>query len=673
VLWSAEIKGEGHSSPVVSDSSVFVTSAWHADDKSIIQKILIYFIFTAIILLLLFLGPFLISSCSSEQKLSRRDFISVLAFWMLIGLFVHSIFFSYWLPEGFSASDSGMQFTLWFHSGVIVALSLMLAVFHIPQNSRKRFFIAIFVIAWGIFLLFARPYPDYYGISNTDIIAYTRMFIPVLFIVCLGITLLLLKMRAGQNPGLDTVIDSEPRKGISVFRLFLVLGAFLLGLFGFATFININLSKIFYFLLENGRYSFPEELMTISDRIGFLFDLSFSYPWFLVISNLGFFIWLYIETNRFNKARIRLPNWFFTYIILLGFLNFIATNFLPADTKIERGIICLDRKSGEVKWQKGSIIGSPVNRTRLNSPATPTPVIDGERIYAYFGTPGLICTDYDGNLLWTNSDLPFEGIHGIGSSPVISGDLIIILSAMSKAPYLTALDRHTGKRVWTANIEPWSGLHGEHRTPLITNYQGRDIIIDSGSGFRPIVSTYDAQTGEKISTYPTEWGFGGEYITTVLIEGDVLYLSGKVEFHALSLSKLVQGVNPFIWKTKLRSRGPNTASPVFYDGMLFMVSDNGWATCLDAGNGELLWRERLEYGIYYSSPVVAGGNVYFSSIQGITTIVECKRIFNAGARNVLSEGLFASPAIVDGQLFIRTLGRIWCLYDKGDYATISPE
>jgi outer membrane protein assembly factor BamB len=652
---------------------VFVTSAWHADDKSIVQKILIYIIFAAILLLLLFLGPFLFSTCSSENKLSRRDFISVLAFWMLIGLLIHSLYFSYRLPEGFSASDSGMQFTLWFHSGVIVALCLMLAVVHIPHNSRKRFITAIFAIVWGIFLLLARPYPDYYGISNTDIIALTRMFIPVFFIISVGITLLLLEIRARQKPGLDKVIDSEPGKGLSAFRIFLAFSAFLLGLSGFATFININLSKIFYFLLANGHYSFPQDLTTISDRFGFLFDLSFSYPWFLVISNMGFFIWLFIETSRFKKTRIRLPFWFSTYIILLGILNFIFTNYLPAETKVERGIICLDRKSGKVKWQKGSIIGPPVNRTRLNSAATPTPVIDGERIYAHFGTPGLICSDYDGNFLWTNTDLPFEGIHGIGSSPVISGDLIIILSAMSKAPYLTALNRHTGKRVWTVNLEPWSGLHGEHRTPLITNYNDHDIIIDCGSGFRPTLSIYYAQTGEKICTYHTKWELGGEYITTVLVEGDMLYLSGKSEVHALSLSKLVQGVDSFIWKTNLRSKGPNSASPVFYNGMLFMVSDHGWATCLDAGNGDLLWRERLEYGSYYSSPVVAGGNVYFSSIQGITTIVECKRIFNTGARNVLSEGLFASPAIVDGQLFIRTLGRIWCLYDKGDYATASPE
>jgi outer membrane protein assembly factor BamB len=673
VLWCTEIKGDGHSSPVVSDSSVFVTSAWHVDDKPIVKKILTYFIFTGSLLLLLFLVPFLLATCRSENKLSRREFISVLAFWMLIGLLFHSLFFSYWLPEGFSFSDSLMQFTLWFHSGVIVALCLILSVFHLPQNSRKRFFTAIFAVTWGVFLLLARPYPEYYRIANIDILRLTRMFIPFLFIVSVGITLLLLSIRAKQKPGSDTVIDCKPGKRLSSFRIFLVLSAFLLGLSGFATFININLSKIFYFLLAHGRYSFPEDLTTISDRIKFLFDLSFSYPWFLVIANLGFIIWLIIETSKFNKDRIRLPFWFSTYIILLGFLSFITTNYLSQETMVERGIICLDRKSGKVKWQKGSLIGSPVNRTRLNSPATPTPVIDGERVYAYFGTPGIICTDYDGNLLWTNTDLPFEGIHGIGASPVISGDHIIILGGMSVAPYLTAIDRHTGKRVWTVNLEPWSGLHGKHRTPLITNYQGRDVIIDWGSSSQPGVSIYYAQSGEKIGTYPTNWNIGGQVITTVLIEGDVLYLSGMTGVHALSLSKIVQSVDPLVWETNLHNKGPNTASPVFDNGILFMVSDHGWATCLDAGNGELLWQERLEYGKYYSSLVVAGGFVYFSNIEGITTIVECNRSFNTGAKNILSEGLFASPAIVDGQLFMRTSGRIWCLYDKGEYATTSSE
>jgi outer membrane protein assembly factor BamB len=673
VLWKTEIKGDGHSSPVVSDSSVFVSSAWQTNKESIFQLILIYLIAAmSIFLLILFVGNLIVTSRSKNQ-LTTGDFISVLVFGLLIGLLFHSLFFSYWLPEGFSASDSDMRFTLWFHSGAIVALCLMIAVFQIPQNSRKRFYIAIFAIVLGVFLLLARPYPEYYDIFSGDIIIFTRSFIPFLFLVCIGIVLFVLKLRATHKPDVETTSDTKAGKKLSGFRVLLLFGAFFLGLSGFFTFIVINISKIFYFLLAQGRYSFPENLTSFSDRFGFLFNLSYSYPWFLFIANIGFIIWLFIEISRHTKSRNHLPGWFFMYIILLGVLNFITTNYFPHEKMVERGIICLDRNSGKVKWEKSSLVGSPVNRTRLNSPATPTPLIDGERIYAFFGSPGLICLDYDGNLLWTNQDLPFEGIHGIGASPVISGDHIIILSAMSASPYLTAINRYTGKRVWTVNLESWSGLHGRHRTPIIVEYQGRDVIIDWGSSAQPAVSIYDVQSGEKISTYLTKWRLEGEAITTVLIEGDVLYLSGKTGVHALSFSKIIQGVDPLIWEISLRSKGPNTASPVYYDGLLFMVSDHGWATCLDGENGELLWQERLEYGQYYSSPVVAGGMVYFSNIRGITTIIECKRTFSTRSKNALEDGIFASPAIADGQLFMRTTGWMWCLYDKGEFATLKAE
>jgi outer membrane protein assembly factor BamB len=449
-----------------------------------------------------------------------------------------------------------------------------------------------------------------------------------------------------------------------------MLGAFLLGLSGFFTFISLNLGKIFYMLLAQGRYTFPEELTTFSERLGFLFNLTYSYPWFLVITNVGIIIWFIVEISAINKVRLRPPEWFLKYIILLGLVNFITTNYLSPETRVERGIICLDSQSGNIKWQVSGLLGPPVNQTKLNSPATPTPLIDGERVYAYFGTPGLICADYDGNQLWTNTDLPFDGIHGIGASPVISGDHLIILSAMSVSPYLTALDRYTGKRVWTTNLEPWEGLHGRHRTPLITEYQGRDIIIDWGSSSKPAVSIFDVQTGEMLRSYPTEWRLEGEAVTSVLREGDVLYLSGKAGVHALSLSKIFQQVDPLIWERGLRNKGPNTASPVFHNDMLFMVSDLGMATCLDANTGELLWQEKLEYGQYYSSPVIVNGIVHFSNTRGITTLVACERVFNTRAKNILADGLFASPAIYDDHLFMRTYGRIWCLYDKGDFLSV---
>ena len=444
-------------------------------------------------------------------------------------------------------------------------------------------------------------------------------------------------------------------------RLTLAGGALVLGLAGLGAMQLLGIARVFARLLGSGSFTLPADLTSTQDRLVFLLGPHFSYPWFLLVASAGFLVWLIVEVGNLRPGRMRLPWWLPIGFLCLGALNFWETNYVKAQTQFVRAIVCLDRNTGTVKWTREGLPGPREIVSRQNSAATPTPVIDAHRVYACFGSPGLMCTDHDGTLLWTNTDLPFEGIHGIGASPIPSDGLLIVMNAMAKAPYLTALDCNTGKRAWTTKLRPWEGTHGRHRTPLVVSLNAKNVIVDLGNQNRELAA-YDVRSGELLWSHSLKYPGGArEDVAGVICDGDTLYLPGKVNVQAVSLSALAEGKDPLLWKTNVRGKGPVTASPLLCSSMLFIVSDVGHASCLDAATGNILWSERLAGDEHLSSPVVAGDRIYFCSTSGVTTVVACEPEFRKIAENTLPGSISATPAPVDGQLFIRTTECVCCI------------
>ncbi len=646
IIWKTTLHGEGHSSPIVSGDHIFVTSAWQSETQTTGKTVLqILISILALACLAGFLRQLHHSTNNSDKHLIERP-----TFWILLGLIFHGLIFTHWHPQGFDASGPVMQFGRWFLSGTLIILSVLLLLTTIGKASRARFIGGLAIIAAALMLFAVRPHPEYFELRQTDVVFLTRMHLPMLFMLGSGFILIAHFFFVNRKAGQQQSSLTPQRKRISKMPYL----AFILGLGGFFVFVATNIMKPLYLSIFYEGNFFPGHVATLRDKLWFLVNPVSSYPWYLFIVNSGFLLWLYLFTRKdtsVDRASVK----FASLLIFLVCISFYGANYLKSKPAVDYGIIAIDRSSGEILWQKSGLTAEPPNTTRFNSQASPTPIADGERVYGYFGTPGLICYDYEGNRLWARAELPFEGIHGIGASPVIAGDNIIILSAMSKAPFMAAINRYSGETSWRVDLKSWEGLHGEHRTPTIARHDGRLLIIDWRSGANKTLNIFDASDGVRLTSYPTPWPLTGEAMTSVIVNEERLFLTNRIGVFALDLNKLMAGDEDcLLWQANLGSRGPNTASPVHLNGMLFMVSDKGWATSIDTDNGEILWRARLAQGNYFSSPIAANAMIYFSSTGGVTSVVRAGKEFELLKANKLDGQLYASPALVDRQLIIRS-------------------
>lgn len=289
--------------------------------------------------------------------------------------------------------------------------------------------------------------------------------------------------------------------------------------------------------------------------------------------------------------------------------------------------------------------------------ATPTPVTDGEHIYAWYGNGLIVCLDMEGSPVWSRhlgqEYSPFLIQWGHGSSPVLYDDLIILLCDHSPASYLLALDKKTGK-------EQWKQDRGKDRvsfsTPaVVPGPEGDELIINSSER----IDAYNPINGELL------WYVGSERqspIPSPVFHDSVIYMSRG--YRNSDFLAIRTGGHGEVTESHTLWRTPTGASYVpsiiYYDGLLFMTSDGGILTCADAGTGELVWRQRLR-GVFFASPVAADGKIYFVSETGETIVVGAGREPNIIARNNLDERLIASPAISRGHIFLRSDENLFCI------------
>jgi outer membrane protein assembly factor BamB len=284
-------------------------------------------------------------------------------------------------------------------------------------------------------------------------------------------------------------------------------------------------------------------------------------------------------------------------------------------------------------------------------------VTDGERIYAYFGTAGLMCCDLKGSLLWVRKDLPYESVYGVGTSPIVCEGIVVVASDMPKEwGYLWGLDCKTGKLLWTKR---WPGnprrLSGNSRTPIVKSINGRKAVLVWRDGS---LTGYELQSGEQVWSYFHSPGRSSDSVASLASDHERLYLSETAGTVALALDKLSSGQAPVLWEHK--GAGANVSSPVLARGMLFVVTDGGIASCLEAVTGEVLWHRRLK-GQYHASLVASSEFVYFLNSKGLTTVIACDRTFRKVAENDLGEDSFASIAPLEKQLLIRAVDHLYCI------------
>ena len=345
--------------------------------------------------------------------------------------------------------------------------------------------------------------------------------------------------------------------------------------------------------------------------------------------------------------------------------------------KNKRILLCIDRLSGQTVWKRDVVQSPPETVHRLDSRASGTPATDGKQVYVTFMraegdeviapnvgserliTPGKIIVaayDLDGNKKWKTNVGDFLSAHGFNTCPVLFEDLVILNGDHDGNAYLVALDRQSGRQRWRTRRE---NKTRSYVTPIIREIDGITQMILSGS---LCIASYDPRNGKRhwIVDGPTE-----QFVASMVYDGKYVFATGGYpERHTLAIRPGGKGNvtdTHIAWRT---TRGAAyVPSPIITGRYLLMVADSGIASCFEARTGKRHWMERLPGG-HSPSPVSADGLVYFVSDRGVTTIIRPSETFVVIEKNELSEPVSASPAISQGQIFLRTHQHLYCIGPK---------
>src|SRR5262245_16129711 len=385
--------------------------------------------------------------------------------------------------------------------------------------------------------------------------------------------------------------------------------------------------------------------------------------------------------------------------------------------------IAIDRLKGSILWEREA----PTVKTRIvdkrNNPASPSPAVDETGAYVFFPDYGLIAYDTAGKQRWTMPLGPFTNIYGMGASPIVVGDLLILACDQSVGSYIMAINKSTGRVVWkTERPEAKSG----HSTPILWRApDGKDQILLPGSF---LLTAYEVTTGKKI------WWVGGlsfEMKSTPVIGGDTIYVNGygapvndpgnkvsvppaddvwktadansdgviaKTEFPKytpafwfdmadLDTSGTLNKDEWAYYRAALDSENgmlairlggsgdmtdkavrwkyqrsvPQLPSPLLFGRVLYMVNDNGIITTLNPETGEMIKQGRLAGapGPHYASPTAADGHIFFTSEAGAVVVVAPGGDLMPQAVNDLGEDTYATPAFADGRIYVRTIAALY--------------
>ena len=327
----------------------------------------------------------------------------------------------------------------------------------------------------------------------------------------------------------------------------------------------------------------------------------------------------------------------------------------------ERLLAAIDRRSGKMLWQR-AVLKTPLEgKHELNSFASGTPATDGERVYCTFldrEEMAIAAYDFAGKQVWLVRPGPFSSKHGYCSCPVLFEDLVIVNGDHDGESYLVALDCKTGKTRWKVDRE---NKTRSYSTPIIRQIDGRTQMILSGN---KCVASYDPRTGKR------HWNFDGpteQFVASMVYNGDLLFLTaGFPDLHMLAIRPDGRGNvtdTHIAWRT---SRGASyVPSPIAAGEYFLVVSDGGIASCFEAKSGNRVWMER--FGTHFSASLVsAAGLVYFLADDGTMTVVRPGSKLEVVAENKLDEYTFASPAISQGQMYLRGEKHLYAIGQSAD-------
>jgi outer membrane protein assembly factor BamB len=330
-----------------------------------------------------------------------------------------------------------------------------------------------------------------------------------------------------------------------------------------------------------------------------------------------------------------------------------------------RSLLCLDRADGKLLWRRETIYTDKESTHATNPYCSASPVTDGERVIASYGSAGMVCYDFQGRELWRKDLGKLEHIWGNASSPFVYDSLAILWCGPGARQFLLAVDKATGRTVWEHN-EPGGKFGQESRdwlgswsTPIVVRVDGHDELI---LGVPEKLKGFDPRTGKEL------WfcaGLGKLVYTSAVCSADgiVVAMSG---FHGPAMGVRAGGTGDVtsshrLWRhsTKIPQR---IGSAVIVGAHGYILNDDGTMHCFDIKTGNDIWvKERLSGGSSWGSMVAADGRLYVTNRTGETFVLTEGPNFELVAKNALGESVDASVAVSNGELFIRSHESLWCI------------
>lgn len=384
--------------------------------------------------------------------------------------------------------------------------------------------------------------------------------------------------------------------------------------------------------------------------------------------------------------------------------------------------ICLSRRTGKILWRRESPRPRIERYQQVNSPASPSAATDGENVFVFFADYGLLSYDKEGKERWRTPLGPFNNVNGHGSSPIVYRDSVILVCDQDAGSYIIALDKRTGKTRWRVErpevtrsyVTPvvFRPKSGPAELIVPGAYQVTSYMADTGEklwwarGFSWQPKSLPVIDGDMIYVHGWEGGGEAETPTETPTWEEALKLYDKNENGNITPDEVDEKMQKSFYLLDLDGKGnltsrdwnfyrarrsarntllaikhgghgdiseggvvwrmqkflPNVPSPLLYEGVLYLVKDGGIFSSIDPKTGQILKQGRLTGALdtYYSSPVAAAGKIYLFSQTGIATVLKAGREWEILASNAMDDQVFATPAIVDDKMFVRTRTALYC-------------